>query len=68
MHAPASARVVVEGTVLRAAIVPDRHRSDFPAKPAGVFRLHRMRLQELDDWPRFGGRKALQGFGVAADV
>jgi hypothetical protein len=35
---------------------------------ARVLRLHRMRLQELDDRPRFGGRKALQGFGVAADV
>src|SRR5262249_24893922 len=68
MHAAALAVVIVYRTVLGAAIIPDRHRADFPAKPAGKFGLHRMRLEKVDNWASLSRREAVERLCVVADI
>src|SRR5947209_1697993 len=68
MHASAFTRVIVERTVLRAAVIPDRQRTDLPAEAAGVLGLDRMRTQEVEDWTRLGRLETHQRLRVVADV
>src|SRR5215472_9351282 len=68
MHAPALARIIVERTVLGAAVVPDRQRTDLPAESAGKFRLNGMRPQKIDNRPRLGALETVERLGVIAEV
>src|SRR5947209_18808032 len=68
MHASEFTRVIVERTVLGAAVIPDRQRTDLPAEAAGVLGLDRVRTQEIEDWTRLGRLEAHQRLRVVADV
>jgi hypothetical protein len=66
MHAPTLARVIVECTVLGAAVVPDRQRTNLPAKPAGKLWLNGMRHQKIENWPRLGTFETVERLRVIA--
>src|SRR5262245_21028005 len=67
VHAAPLARIVVEGAVLGAAVVPDGKRTNLPAKPAGEFRFHRMIGEKLEYRLGFGQPEAIERLRVIAE-
>ena len=66
MHASALARIIVERTVLSAAVVPDRHRTDLPPESAGKLGLNGMHHQKIQDRSRLGMLEAIERLRVIA--
>jgi hypothetical protein len=68
MHAPALTWVIVERAVLGAAVVPDRKRTNFPAKSTGKLGLNGLRHQEVENLPRLGALETVERLRVIAYV
>src|SRR5262245_35505836 len=68
VHAAPLAGIVVEGTMLRAAVVPNGERADLPAEPAGELRLHRMAGEKVEQRARLVRLKAIEALRVIAEI
>src|SRR5262245_17182923 len=68
MRTPPLARIIVERAMLRAAVVPDRQRTNLPAESAGKLRLHGMRHQKIENRPRLGALEPIERLRVIAYV
>src|SRR5262245_27792113 len=64
VHDAAESVIVVDGIVLRAAVVPERERAGLPAIAAGELRLHLMAEQEIKQRRALLHREALELGGV----
>ena len=58
-HTPPLAVIIVNGGMLGAAIIPERHGPRMPVHPARKCRLDHVVLQKLDDWATFLSAEAL---------
>ena len=63
MHTPIAADVVVDGKMMRCAVVPERDRADPPAEPAGEFRLCRVVVELLQQGGALLDGHVLEPFG-----
>src|SRR5882762_2381924 len=65
MHHPPVPVIVVQGVVLRAAVVPERERAHAPAEPAGELGTHLVPIEELQQRRALLLGQVLEAHGVA---